>query len=616
MTTLAGRNMSKSGTQLLPQPRAQPVSVGVAPGPTGSSRRVAPHPCVPLGERRPPLKVGAKSLLDITRRRITSTARAVIDVGGLDAIESIEAQSIVDTPVQQAAAAPLHLPPLGSSPPAATVPAPPARPRRAAVPAPPALPRLTRLPPRERLPPLAFVPPRQAPAFWSPIAPRLAPTMPSSLPLPALPAIDARGARPTRKAVLDGLLGLALDAHARDAEGVDASAQPRRAPWGALLIIVLLLAALLISAAFAPIEVPVEAAGALRAPNGLRSVESALPGVVRELLVGPGDRVEAGQVMVQLEDAKLRSSLVAREQRLDAFRREMEEASRDDAAALDRAMRASRRQRDALRARHGIQQTILRKRRARLSDVQALVASGAANADDALLVDEALQATTEQVAMLESRVTDVELAQADRLREWQARELERRATLSERSAAVEEARVLLASATIRSPSSGRVESVLASVGHVVDSGEVLAQVAPTDAPRSIVAFLAPSQAALVSVGSEAQVRVESLSDSKLGVARARVTRLSAESDGSEESASTLGAGASSEGVSGAVADRASGEGRSGSRVRMELELLDDAAEEKVIPHLRSGERMLVRLHGRERRVLSVAFELVSRWLEP
>jgi hypothetical protein len=35
----------------------------------------------------------------------------------------------------------------------------------------------------------------------------------------------------------------------------------------------------------------------------------------------------------------------------------------------------------------------------------------------------------------------------------------------------------------------------------------------------------------------------------------------------------------------------------------------------MAPHLRSGESVLVRLHSRERRVLSVAFELVRQWLE-
>jgi hypothetical protein len=161
------------------------------------------------------------------------------------------------------------------------------------------------------------------------------------------------------------------------------------------------------------------------------------------------------------------------------------------------------------------------------------------------------------------------------------------------------------------------------VGQVVHSGEVLAQVAPKDAPRTIVAFLPSREVAFVSVGSEAEVHGESLPDSELGMARARITRLAAEGERSEESTSPLGENAASAGA-GASSERpmsagafaaASGESLSGSHVSVELELLDDAAWEKMAPHLRSGERLLVRLHSRERRVLSVAVELVRKWLE-
>jgi multidrug resistance efflux pump len=340
----------------------------------------------------------------------------------------------------------------------------------------------------------------------------------------------------------------------------------------------------------------VNAPGDLLAPSGSASVESALPGVVREVLARDGERVEAGQAIVRLEDAPLRASLALDERQLEVARRESEEASRADREALDQALGVLQRQRAALRARARIHHTLLQRRRVRLEDVRARVDFGLARPDEADAAGDAVHGTAAQVALLDYQLIELELLQADRERDAQMRERERRALLGRLSVEVERARSRLDSAVIRAPASGWVESLHAPVGEVIAAGEVIARVVPQNGPRAIVARLPMLQAALLSAGSAVGVELDSLPVDELPAARARVTRVSADGD------------------SGAEVRASGGDGPSGAHARVALELVGDAAPEPLASRLRSGERVRVRWLRRER-VLGLALELARNWLE-
>jgi multidrug resistance efflux pump len=436
---------------------------------------------------------------------------------------------------------------------------------------------------RAKAPPTVAAPAPSGATIAAPVAPA-----PASIPRPAEPTAPPQRALFRQEA---------LDAHYGADGDAEALAQPRAGAWSVLLVLASLVGVLFVAAAIASVEVTVKAPGALRAPNGLRSVESALAGAISEVLTQAGAEVVEGQVVVRLEDAKLRSNLVLRERQLETLREEIKDAAADDQALIQRTLRASKRQRGVLQRRTGIGHGLLKKRSDRLADVQALVQYGAASHDDLLKVDELVQAASESVVQLDSQLVELDLQMADRMREWQAHELERRTSLSRMNAQVEEARSLLTLVEIRSPAAGRVESLLAKVGKVAQAGEIMAQIVPTGAPRSIVAFLPSRETAFVAVGSEANVEVESLPVNEFGMARARVVRVSADVAQQEELASTFG------------------EALAGSFVRVELELLEGPAQDKMAPHLRSGERVMVRLHSRERRVLSLLFEFVRKWLD-
>jgi multidrug resistance efflux pump len=391
-----------------------------------------------------------------------------------------------------------------------------------------------------------------------------------------------------RQAALEGRDGVA-------APLVDA-AEPKAGSWGILVLLLSLVAALFLGAGLLSVEVTVRAPGALRAPNGLRSVESVLSGAVTEVLVQAGDQVAADQVVARLEETQLRATLTLREQELATLRRDTAEADAADASLLRQTTRAAEHQRRALSRRSNIHEDQLRQRSQQLSNLRAMRESGVASGNDELSGEESMQAAAEQIALVGSQLAELNLSLADRRRESKQRELERKSSLSRALAAVEEAKSLLALTEVRSPAAGRVESLLVTPGAVVQPGRVIAQIVPPDAPRSIVAFLPSREVSFVSVGSQANVEIESLPVNEFGMARAVVKRISADIAKAEETAAAFG------------------EALPGSCVRVELEMLEDANQEKMAPHLRSGERVLVRLHRRQQRVLSLIFEFTRKWL--
>jgi membrane fusion protein len=421
----------------------------------------------------------------------------------------------------------------------------------------------------------------------SPAAPARA-DQPGPAPIPPAP--------PPAAPVRDLFRKAAVEAHAIGPKITDTE-DPKSGAWGMLVLLLSLVAALFGGAALLSVEVTVRAPGALRAPNGLRSVESVISGPITQVLVRAGDEVATNQVVARLEEAQIRATLTLRERDLETLKKETAAAAEADAALFTQTTAAVLHQRAALGRRSNIHQTQMRQRAAQLDNVRELRRHGVATGNDELSGAEQVQAAAESMALVGSQMAELNLALADRQREWKQRELDRQASLARANAAVDETRSLLGMTEVRSPAAGRVESLLVHPGAVVQSGQVLAQIVPSDAPRLIVAFLPSREMSFVSVGSEANVEVESLPVNEFGMARAKVSRISSDVAKPEE------------------IEKAFGEVLPGSYVRVELELLENGGQEKMAPHLRSGERVLVRLHRRQQRVLSMIFEFARKWLD-
>ncbi len=387
---------------------------------------------------------------------------------------------------------------------------------------------------------------------------------------------------------------------ARRAEGaeVDFLAGFKPKGWSVLLLLASLVALLFVGAALATVEVTAEAQGMLRAPKGLRPVASVLGGSLAEVLVQSGDQVEPGQVVARLEATELRANLVTRERELETTQIEVTEADRRDRQIEERASQAMQRRRAALQGRIAVNNERLAQRMKQSANYDELERQGGASADANLSVKDQLQSAKEGISALTAEVALLDLEIADRARQWQERDSARRAQLARAQASVDEARAVLASSEIRAPAAGQVESLLATPGGVVEAGGLLANIVPAGAPRTIVAFVPSRDIAFVAPGAEATVEVQSLSISEFGLAKAKVLRVSSDVATPLEVQSTLG-------------EQLQG----GSVVRVELELVDSDTSADMNPHLRSGERVTVRLHRRERRVITLLFDFVRKWME-
>lgn len=379
--------------------------------------------------------------------------------------------------------------------------------------------------------------------------------------------------------------------------GQDLLASPRSSTWALVLVLASLIALLFGGAALANVEVTAEARGALRAPNGLRPVSSALSGSITQVLAKAGDLVSAGDVLIRLEATGLQASLDRRTSVLSAIEAATRKADAHDQQLLARASSALERRRQALLSRIKIGVERHSQRKARLEDVLVLVDMGGVSQAQMLEVKESVQNAAEAVSTLRSELAQLDLERADRLRQSRERKSGRQSEMLQAQAGVKEAETLLQQVDIRAPASGIVESLVVTPGAVAQSGQVLAQIVPTGAPRTIVAFLASREASFLEVGSQATVEVESLPVSEFGNAKAEVVRISRDVATNEEVIATLG------------------ESIRGTQVRVELELVESEQTESLRAHLRSGERVLTRLHRRDRRVLGLLFDFLKDWTD-
>jgi multidrug resistance efflux pump len=389
----------------------------------------------------------------------------------------------------------------------------------------------------------------------------------------------------------------AVDARRVDGVEPDFSTGVKPKSWSLLLLLASLVGLLFTFAALASVEVTAEAPGVLRAPNGLRPVASALAGSITEVLVRGGDAVEPGQVIARIEATELRASLMNKLRELEIVREDVTQASVHDKQIEAQSARANQRRRAAIQQRIDLNAERLRQRREQNEDLASLVREGGASRAEGMNAKEALQEASELVSALGNDLALLDLEVSDRARQGQERESTRRTQLSRAEASVEEARALLAATEIRSPAAGRIESLLIAPGTVASAGGVLGNVVPNGAPRTIVAFVPSREIAFIQPGAPATVEFASLPVSEFGLGKAKVSRVSTDVATAPEVQGTLN------------------EAATGPVVRVELELVDSPASEKTLALLRSGERVKVRLHRRERRLITLLFDFVQRWVQ-
>ncbi|MDT8877941.1 HlyD family type I secretion periplasmic adaptor subunit [Halomonas saccharevitans] len=343
-----------------------------------------------------------------------------------------------------------------------------------------------------------------------------------------------------------------------------------------LYVVVLAVAALLVWAWLAPIDEVTRGTGRVIPSSQLQRVQSFDGGVVQEILVREGERVEAGELLMRIDPTRFLStfrenrataqSLQARAERLRALATGSSftpaDALFEQAPAIvaqERALYESGL--DKLSEEQSILEERLAQRRAELEEAQSrrdtaarelgmasqelnltrpLLQSGAVSEVEVLRlrrdVSRASGERTQAAAQVERLQSAIDEAQAqlrevelNARNEWRtelSRTLGELAALDESSAGLED-RVRLSE--IRSPVDGVVQRLgINTLGGVVQPGQEVVDIVPTDDALLVEARIAPQDIAFLRPGQPATIKLTAYDFAIYGGLEAELDHISAD----------------------------------------------------------------------------------------
>ena len=358
-----------------------------------------------------------------------------------------------------------------------------------------------------------------------------------------------------------------------------------RGSWQLLLVVAFGLAAFLGWAATYKIEETARAIGRVIPSQQVQVVQSLEGGIVRAVSVREGDLVEAGDVLMQIDDTRFdaaRGELLERETAIRAEMARLEaEAQQADvitfppglqtrnplATAAEQQVFLSRR--DQLNRELRVLDAQLSQRLSELNEVQALRARTRAitaplSEEIALTQDMFARGLIPQIELLrlQSRMAeltgDIAVSEASELRMNAAIAEAENQIDAARSAYVLTARQRLAKlqvelaivqetlrsandrvtrAQLRAPVRGTVNTINAkTIGAVVQPGAPLVEIVPIDDSLLIEADLGPRDIAFVSTGEPASVKISAYDYVIYGALEGQVIRIGADTIASQDGA--------------------------------------------------------------------------------
>lgn len=367
--------------------------------------------------------------------------------------------------------------------------------------------------------------------------------------------------------------------------------------WAALSLLLSLLLTALAAAYWCRVEVTALATGAVVVEGGPRPVIARVAGTVATLTVRAGQAVAAGQEVLKLDATQLEARAQNALEQWRAVRDETQALEAKSTALHEHTVRALRVKGQLLAARAGLKQQGVKDLSFRSARQRQAVALGVASEDEALSARQAQRSAEEDLLLIRQQIAEVDLELQAREQDFEEERQARARHSKEAMASLTEARHLVEMATLCAPISGRIESLLVTTGQVVAEGVTLARIVPEGTRKSVVAFASAKDAGFLEPGLVARVEFASLPVSEFGKASARVMRVSHDVATEREVAEVLGAQ------------------QAPATIRIELELLPGPQLNQLSSHLRSGERATVRVNTRQRRVMTLLFDFLRRWLE-
>lgn len=353
--------------------------------------------------------------------------------------------------------------------------------------------------------------------------------------------------------------------------------------WRILLVIAGAFALLVLWASVAHVDQMATGAGRVIPSSQVQVVQSLEPGIVAEILVREGDRVELGQNLIRIDDTGVASKLGELRQQQLALAAELDrlnaQAAGAETYAPPAAMEAGSEpffrdqqaifvaEQRALQEKILIRNQQLVQRRQNLSEAEATAAKQAASLE---LAERELALT--QALFDKKAVPELELLRLQRavselrgdLAIWQAAKLRLEAEVSEAEAQVEaEQSAFLAEvqtriskvnaemsvvqeslraaddrvrrAMLKSPVGGVVNKVnVAAIGEVIAAGASVVEIVPVDDTLLVETRIRPQDVAFIHPGAKATVRLSAYDYTKYGTLSGTVERIGADTITDEE----------------------------------------------------------------------------------
>lgn len=338
--------------------------------------------------------------------------------------------------------------------------------------------------------------------------------------------------------------------------------------------------------------------GVLRVAGGVQAVASQTTGVVLELSSRSGDIVPAGALLAKIDSTATKTALLEAE-------RQIARAEEDVAAFVARRDKEQAERIGLLKQRAGLlqkraqnQNAAVGRLRDRLATYDRLVAEGLASALDRGAVENEVGAAQRSSLQMEEEISATRLQIANISAEL-ATDLDRRKAEARKAKDRRDALAFqLAQTEVHSPHSGRLEAMVVKVGDSVAVGTPIARIIPEGAPRQVIVFLPEADRAFLREGAEVRIELDQLPSGEFGSLRANVARIASDLATAAEITEALGETK-----------------LDGPTYRVELEIQDGEIIKKLDKLLRPGSLVTARFVLRTRRLATLLFEPLKRFLD-
>ncbi len=392
----------------------------------------------------------------------------------------------------------------------------------------------------------------------------------------------------------------ALDHYLRETEGRDVlKVSP---PWTWLLVWIfgaLVLTALLFSV-FGRTEINERGKGIVRPASGVRLLTAQSGGIVSEILVPPGSMVQAGQPVLRIESPSIQgaaleaqTSLSARLQSYQPVVQSQDQLFAQQLATLNQRLAQAREDVERYQASLSRVNGILRKMRE--MEKEGVFSLQQFNQEEESKANAERQLANARLSLRQAEQERTNLETQRRTQLW--RDQTDLASAKARASAVG---LTERQTVVTAPAAGLVDGLVLKVGDLVNPGQLLAKLVPTDAPLVVVAFLQEKDRAFVQEGDTVKLELNQFPYSEFGAIQGRVRRVALDLATPAELQEAFGPSATT--------------ANDGPSFRVEIDLPPGAVRPDSKVLLRPGMLLQARFTLRRQSLITFAIEPLRKWL--